>query len=123
MIGVSPPAWGRRLSRELVALQLGCIPTCVGQTITEGFGPVPVPVYPHLRGADTQRDRGQGQQRVYPHLRGADSTQPPNTKRDTGVSPPAWGRPVNARDGLGVLGCIPTCVGQTTATDYGDLIP
>ena len=71
--GVSPPAWGRLPGARLHGVTLRCIPTCVGQT-TIMFGiPSFVPVYPHLRGADTQA----GIMRI----------------TLGGVSPPAWGRP------------------------------
>ena len=75
------------------ALQLRCIPTCVGQTYIVRLCASLVQVYPHLRGADYKirfrciqsgrciptcvgqthgRESAALERRVYPHLRGAD---------------------------------------------------
>ena len=71
-MGVSPPAWGRRVSDWHALVLWGCIPTCVGQTAVSRVG---------LR-----------LETVYPHLRGADPSQSHRERSGPGVSPPAWGR-------------------------------
>ena len=99
LIGVSPPAWGRRACSCTLIFLCGCIPTCVGQT-------------PRKR---IRKDLAQ----VYPHLRGADSIKSIYLEESTGVSPPAWGRRDKWFVFLIPLGCIPTCVGQTSGSDFG----
>ena len=52
---------------------------------------------------------------VYPHLRGADCREENRAAQHRGVSPPAWGRRDNDCTYMEDPGCIPTCVGQTSA--------
>ena len=93
LTGVSPPAWGRPRQSLRSANDSGCIPTCVGQTSL----------------IERQVERWM----VYPHLRGADSHWYLQSLQESGVSPPAWGRPVDSHIVIATAGCIPTCVGQT----------
>ena len=92
--GVSPPAWGRRHIPPYGSNQVGCIPTCVGQTCDRGRSYSLARVYPHLRGADQRKDRAM--------------------EAKAGVSPPAWGRPPERVYWQLHARCIPTCVGQTS---------
>ncbi len=91
--GVSPPAWGRQPTTITVHVPLGCIPTCVGQTMS------------YVLLCETSR--------VYPHLRGADRIYYNGNAQMVGVSPPAWGRRNALVFEMARIRCIPTCVGQT----------
>ena len=72
--GLSPRAWGS-LDNEISGCRhLGSIPTGVGQPISCGINHPLSPVYPHGRGAATYAQR--------------------MAYREAGLSPRAWGSPI-----------------------------
>ena len=134
ILGVSPPAWGRRRWADGRAWPSRCIPTCVGQTAESPVWRVGASVYPHLRGADPDNPSAVGCctgvsppawgrldrihahgliKRCIPTCVGQTKSAPLSSRSGAGVSPPAWGRRIGRYRCVMRWRCIPTCVGQT----------
>ena len=94
--GSSPRAWGTLSWRQFSAEHHRFIPTCVGNTACR---------LPVLRCHP-----------VHPHVRGEHAPTATMNSLDDGSSPRAWGTPRDPFVGQPAQRFIPTCVGNTVAT-------
>ena len=137
--GSSPPAWGTLRMSELLSSQVRLIPTCVGNTMLSvapsnfvdgssppawGTPPVPAPP-PAPRGliptcvGNTPIIHGSIPcSQAHPHLRGEHVMSMALTERRAGSSPPAWGTRNSIHGPVESTGLIPTCVGNTSPSDF-----
>ena len=89
----SPPAWGKPPDIQVLGLEVGNIPTCVGKTVSVQPKTIADQKHPHLRGENE------------------DARESITFKEET--SPPAWGKLQTFIDYMSLLRNIPTCVGKT----------